>query len=194
MTVWGLLVGVGMLLAGDYAARPGRGASPPTEWPSGSPIHPDGRRPTLLLFLHPRCPCSRASVAELATIAFTCGDRVSVIVILLQPGDGRPGWSEADLETDLALLPRKGTWHDPGGAEARRFGVFTSGHVLLYDLTGHLIFSGGITPGRGHQGANDGREAVLAGILGSGGGRSVHPVFGCALATPPGRTSNQRPQ
>jgi hypothetical protein len=193
LTIWGLVVAVGMLLVGDYAARPGVAASAPARWPAGSPIHRDGRRPTLLIFLHPRCPCSRASVAELASIASDCGDRVSAHAVLLQPGGDREGWGQSELEADLADLPRLRIWPDRGGAETRRFGVRTSGHVLLYDPGGHLIFSGGITPARGHQGANGGREAVRAGILGTVGGGPKYPVFGCALATPR-RTSSQEPQ
>ncbi len=146
LTVWGLLVGVGMILLGDYAARPGIAASSPTRWPSESSIRQDGRRPTLLIFLHPLCPCSRSSVRELASIASDYGNRVSVHAVLLQPGGGRESWGESAMEADLAAMPRLQIWRDRGGVEARRFGVSTSGHVLLYDAGGHLIFSGGITP------------------------------------------------
>ena len=59
---------------------------------------------------------------------------------------------------------------DPGGAEARRFGVATSGHVLLYDTRGDLIFSGGITPGRGEQGDNAGPGGVARPDHGRGRG------------------------
>jgi hypothetical protein len=193
LTVWGLFVGVGMISLGDYAARPGQAASAPARWPSESPIRREGHRPTLLMFLHPRCPCSRASVAELSSIAGDCGDRVSIHAVLLQPDDGRESWGESELGADLAVLPRLRIWPDLGGAEARRFGVSTSGHVLLYDAGGHLIYSGGITPARGHQGANDGRDAVLAGILGTGAGIPKSPVFGCALESPR-RSSSQGPR
>ena len=73
---------------------------------------------------------------------------------------------------------------DGDGAEARRFGVATSGHVLLYDPRGDLIFSGGITAGRGERGDNRGRAALLGRIMGTGREGLEHPVFGCPLATP----------
>ncbi len=88
------------------------------------------------------------------------------------------------METDLAALPGLTIWPDLGGEEARRFGMATSGHVLLYDPEGRRIFSGGITPARGHRGDNRGRQAVLDRILGTERGIAESPVFGCALATP----------
>ena len=38
--------------------------------------------------------------------------------------------------------------------------AITSGQTLLYDTKGHLVFSGGITGGRGHEGDNTGRESI----------------------------------
>jgi hypothetical protein len=73
------------------------------------------------------------------------------------------------------------TWNDEGGALSRRFGVLTSGHVLLYDRGGRLLFSGGITGARGHRGDNEGRRAVLARLLGEPVERSSAPAFGCPL-------------
>ncbi len=137
-------------------------------------------------------PVLARSVAELASISSDCGDRVSAHAVLLQPGGGREDWGQSEIAADLADLPRLRIWPDRGGDEIRRFGVTTSGHVLLYDPGGRLIFSGGITPARGHQGANGGREGVLAGVLRTGGGGPKYPVFGCPLATPR-RTSSQGP-
>ena len=77
---------------------------------------------------------------------------------------------------------------DPDGREARRFGVKGSGHVLLYEPSGDLVFSGGITPSRGHEGDNPGRSAVIDLI--NGGRAAVHrtPVFGCPLLDDPSST------
>jgi hypothetical protein len=85
--------------------------------------------------------------------------------------------------------PEQDVRHDLDREEARRFGVATSGHVLLYDRRGALIFSGGITAGRGERGDNLGRAAVLGLIMGKNGGDPGFPVFGCPLATPPPRTA-----
>jgi hypothetical protein len=181
---WGLAVAVVLFAMGAYMARPGDPGAPPGRWPAGSAMRLDARRPTLLIFLHPRCPCSRASLAELAEILDRCGERVAARAVLFRPRGAREGWFPSDLATALADRPGLGVYPDPGGAEARRFGVATSGHVLLYDGRGDLIFSGGITPGRGERGDNLGRATLLGQIMGRNGEEPANPVFGCPLATP----------
>lgn len=181
---WGLVVGSGIALVEGHASRPGGAGTPLLRWPEGSPIRRIDSRPTLLIFLHPCCPCSRASLAELAYIMRHAGGRVSARALLLRPARLPDHWSGSGIERDLADLPEVLTSQDQGGSEARRFGVVTSGHVLLYDAQGRLTYSGGITSARGHQGDNYGREAVLAQILGMEGDRRGNPVFGCPLATP----------
>ena len=183
LATWGAVVVSGILFLEAYAARPGDGGTPTGRWLAGSRIQLDDRRSTLLIFLHPHCPCSRASVGELAYIVDRCRDRVSVHAILL----GTPildRWGRSEIERDLASLPDVHVYPDRGGAEARRFSVATSEHVLLYDPRGRLVFSGGITSARGHAGDNDGRAAVLDRILNEEGGRAGSPVFGCPLTTP----------
>jgi hypothetical protein len=70
---------------------------------------------------------------------------------------------------------------DQGGVEARRFDVEGSGHVLLYAPSGKLLFSGGITPSRGHEGDNAGRSAIVSLILRGHAPVDHTPVFGCSL-------------
>jgi hypothetical protein len=193
IALWGLVVGAGFLLLQGYAARPGDAGKPPVSWPAGSLIPRDGRRPTLLIFLHPCCPCSAASLAELAAILDRHGDRVSAHALLLQPSRPPRQWRRSAIEQELANLPDLHIWQDRNGAEALRFGVVTSGHVLLYEVQGRLTFSGGITPARGHRGENCGRAAVLARIFGEEGEVAENPVFGCSLATP-GAPTSQEPQ
>jgi hypothetical protein len=110
--------------------------------------------------------------------------RVSAHALLLLPAHLPERWQGSAIEQDLAELPDVRIWEDRGGSEGRRFGVATSGHVLLYDAQGRLIFSGGITSARGHRGDNYGRDTVLAQIMGVTGNRPASPVFGCQLTTP----------
>ena len=179
---WGLAVGAGHLLLGAHAARPGDPGDPPSRWPGESRIAPVPDRPRLLIFLHPRCPCSKASVEELATILEPFRDRVSVHAVLLRYDERRDG-----AGSDLGRLVRRrlgvDARPDPGGEEARRFGVETSGHVLLFGPRGGLAFSGGITSGRGHRGENPGRDAIRSLLRFGDAATPGHPVFGCPLTT-----------
>lgn len=184
LTVWGSAVALGMLLMAAYASAPGEPGAAPARWPAGAAVPLDGRRPTLLIFLHPRCPCSLASLDELAVLLVRCGDRVAARAVVVGPADGGGGWFPPSLRATLAGIPGLAVSADPGGVEARRFAVTTSGHVLLYGPGGERLFSGGITPGRGERGDNLGRSALFGRIMGGGRDGPEPPVFGCPLATP----------
>lgn len=189
---WGLAVVAGALTLGAHAGRPGDAGNPADRWPAESRIRFDATRPNLLIFLHPRCPCSRASLAELARVMARCGHRLTARAVLLQPSGATDGWADSDIVRDAAAIPGVLAFRDGDGDEARRFGAATSGHLMLHDAAGRLHHSGGITPARGHEGDSLGRDAVIDLIEAADGaeGRQCSPVFGCPLATPrtaPGR-------
>jgi hypothetical protein len=80
-----------------------------------------------------------------------------------------------------AAIPGVHVISDERGAQARMFGALVSGQTLLYSATGSLLFSGGITGARGHEGDNPGRT-VLTSMLTGQRADTVHtPVFGCYL-------------
>jgi len=192
LIVWGLVIGSGMLLFETYSFQPGPAGSPPTWWPEDSLIPRDADRSTLLIFLHPRCPCSQASVEELAYILSQTRRRVTAHALLLSPTHPWREWGPSGVEEALAALPDLRALPDKGGAEARRFGAQTSGNVVLYDAQGRLTFSGGITAARGHRGNNEGRAAVIDRINGKGQSQSWFPVFGCPLADSEGPVDEER--
>jgi hypothetical protein len=136
---------------------------------------------TLLVFIHPQCPCSRASLGELARIIAAARDRVQTTVFFYVPPDSKEDWAHTDLWTSAASIPDVRVTADPDANIARQFGARTSGQTLLYDLHGNLAFSGGITAARGHSGDNDGRDSIVALLLGKTPRRSTTPVFGCGL-------------
>src|SRR5688500_4480825 len=68
IALWAISVAGGSALLWRYEALPGPGADAPRHWPAGSRTAADGRRHTLVLLLHPHCPCSRATVRELALV------------------------------------------------------------------------------------------------------------------------------
>jgi hypothetical protein len=180
MLVWLLAVGLGDRVLLRYSNTPGRPAAPPLAWPHDASIRPDQGRATLVAFLHPQCPCSRASIGELALIMARCQDKLNAYLFFYAPRSEGSAWTRTDLWRDAAAIPGVQTVEDLDGAEARRFGASTSGQTLLY-IRNHLEFNGGITAARGHSGANDGRDAVVSLLEDRTPRRNTTPVFGCSL-------------
>lgn len=52
---------------------------------------------------------------------------------------------------------------------------------MLYDSQGKLLFSGGITSGRGQGGDNAGRAAIVSLLTENEAKQKATPVFGCPL-------------
>jgi hypothetical protein len=150
-------------------------------FPSGSEIQLASDKPTLLLFAHPQCPCTRATFYELNSLLEETQNQVSVTVIFTIPDGVAPGWEQGELWKSATTTPGFRVVRDEGGREARRFGVTGSGHTLLYSPSGRLLFSGGITGSRGHEGENIGLTAVESFILHGHASVSRTPVFGCSL-------------
>lgn len=187
---WLLGVGAGLSVLWDYSNTPGSAGAVSPRWPTA--IGRAHGRPSLVMAVHPHCPCSRASIRELALIMTRCRGRLDARVLFVEPpGVGR-GWAETDLRDEAEAIPGVEVLTDPGGATSRRFGAETSGHVLLYDAGGDLRFSGGITAARGHSGDNRGRDAILALMAAENlptpgrAGPAETFVFGCPLLDRPG--------
>lgn len=152
-------------------------------WPSGAALRPSATRLTLLVFIHPRCPCTRASLAELTNVLRDCGDRVQTCVIACDLARDDPDWRVGATLTAAGRLPSCTVAHDPTGTLARAFGAETSGLVALYAPNGSVLYWGGVTPSRGMIGVNPGARALRRAIAGDTVAISM-PVFGCPLTHP----------
>ena len=135
----------------------------------------------MIFFAHPRCPCTRASVGELTWIMTRLPIKIRPHIVFFKPSNLSDDWVRTDIWRSAGALPGAIVHDDRDGFEARQFNVETSGHVLLYDPDGRLIFSGGITGSRGHLGINAGRKAVLSLLTGRSTEKKETPVFGCSL-------------
>ena len=181
-TPWALAVGVGFAFAFRFEGTAGEAASAPTTWPAATSVLPaGGGKSTLLLFAHPRCPCTRATLSELSLLLTHEAAAVEARVLFVRPPGVELGWERSDLWETASRIPGLRVIADPDGAEARRFGAVVSGQVLLFAPDGSLRFSGGITASRGHQGDNPGRSAIEALLEGRPSTISTTPVFGCRL-------------
>jgi hypothetical protein len=184
VVVWAVMVCLGLKVVLDYQVKPGLAARAPATWPAASTIRRMQGRPTLLLFAHPHCPCTRATVSELARLEARSHDVFQTFIVFAIPEGCDSAWADTELLRSASTMPGASVVVDRTDAESRRFGAFTSGQTLVYDAGGHLVFAGGITPGRGHAGDNAGSDAVLAIAHSMTPDRSDTPVFGCALDTP----------
>src|SRR5258708_26747 len=129
VVVWTGLVALGLGAMLDFELTPALHGAPRSEWPSGSLLVRGPHRPTLLLFIHPRCPCSRASLAELSNLATSCRDRMSIEVLFVKPADCDDDWERTDLLTTAQRIPGINVACDRNGAESIRFGATTSGET-----------------------------------------------------------------
>jgi hypothetical protein len=135
----------------------------------------------LVVFAHPRCPCSAATFDQLAEVAANAGEATKISVVFFTPADAGAEWTQSPTVLQAAGIPGVTIVADERGREAGLFHAFTSGRTLLYDREGALVFDGGITGSRGHAGENAGATALLE-ILTKGGNVSTRtPVFGCPI-------------
>ncbi len=75
--LWLAAAGTGFALILNYQSSNGVANAPPEHWPSGTQLVLDSKHDTLVMFAHPQCPCTEASMEELnrllARSAGKCG-------------------------------------------------------------------------------------------------------------------------
>jgi hypothetical protein len=171
-----------------YGFEPGTRGRTPSTWPASSPVGLAADRPTLILFAHARCACTQATLSELMLLMTRCGGLVRAHVLVYRPRTDADAWVDSPTWRGAAAIPGVDVAWDDDGQAAELFGATTSGHVVLYDEAGCLLFSGGITASRGHSGDNAGRTALTRLLEGRGAKQAAvaaapatTPVFGCAI-------------
>ncbi|HYC76417.1 MAG TPA: hypothetical protein VEI02_02210 [Planctomycetota bacterium] len=158
----------------------GPAAPAPETWPADASLPRASGVDALYVFVHPKCPCTRATYSELREV-LARAERKPVVTIVSVPAD--PGVEpEPPALGPESHLPAAVVRLDRGGAEARRFGAATSGHVVLYDAAGRLRYAGGVTASRARYGDSDARRALIAALGGAAPEHvDVRPTFGCEL-------------
>ncbi len=153
---------------------PGAVATAPRVWPAATSLTRDHAACTAVVFVHPLCGCTRATLAEVARLTRQLGDDSRWIIVV----DANATSGLADLNTSVVRLARgiskAEVYLDFGGVETARFQARTSGEVQLFDTDGQLQFHGGVTPARGHEGVSVGRLAIADWVS-----RRQSPVVAC---------------
>jgi hypothetical protein len=171
----------GVFYLARYENTAEKNVSYPVVFPPESRIERDTERPTLIFFAHPKCPCTRASLRELARLMTDGEGKLRAYVVFIKPKGESEEWTETDLRTNAEAIPNVVVVIDEDERETKIFNAQTSSLTLLYDRYGNLRFNGGITAARGHEGDNAGRRAIFE-IITEEADKTVETlVFGCPL-------------
>jgi hypothetical protein len=167
-----------------YKETAGVAATAMNTWPRQSQLRPSSAMPTLLLFAHPQCSCTAASLTNLRELMSHFAGKVDARVVFSLPEGVDESWRHTANWAAARDIPGVSVVTDVDRRESRIFGSETSGQVMLYAATGALLYSGGITGARGHVGENPGLTTVENLLAGANSVAGVHPVFGCSLEEP----------
>lgn len=190
IAAWLVVVAVGWWCVESYqfSVLPAAAQGVPEQWPMDSALVRSSTRPTLVLFLHPKCPCSQATVNELSRLLAEpiAPDNLApeLIVVTTVPSGVDEAWWDTKTVAQSTKIARSNLFIDRDGREAARFGASTSGFVLLFDEAGGRRFAGGITTSRGHEGRSAGADDLSAILSGQPTANMQLPVFGCRLCLP----------
>lgn len=186
--VWILLCAIASYAVMGFDFRPGLLGPALTAWPTETSLVRDPAGTTVLAFLHPRCPCTRATVQQLIKTIHSQGQaKLTAVFYMPANAKGAKEWEQGDYVQKIrAALPNAHILFDTDGQEAAKFGAMTSGTILAYDGKGREIFRGGITDKRGGERDNPGVRR-FGNKLATGQFRAEEeptPVFGCPLIAP----------
>lgn len=185
LVVWIVLVTAGFALLMVYQQSPGADIVPAEI----SEPNPESETWTLLVGVHPRCPCTQATVNELEHLLRRYPARLDCQALIYHPEKRGKEWLALPMVERLRDLPQVSLRGDSDGRELAALGIETSGGVRLFDPTGKLRFHGGITPSRGHRGVNMGSEIIETLLRGEPTTLDQAPVYGCRI-----RSSSKKDQ
>jgi hypothetical protein len=120
--VGSLALGVDRLMA--YERRPGARLAAGPEWPRDSRLTRPSGRPTLVLAVHPKCPCTAATFDELITV-LSRAPGTSGTVLFARPSGLPSSWARTALREQVKSVPGWTPVEDEGGIESARFGAPT---------------------------------------------------------------------
>lgn len=176
LVVWIAGLFAGMAGLWKYKLTPGPSTSTRVVWPAQSHLPVHANTPTLVLFAHPQCDCTRASLSELRILVSRFGSGILSTVVFLAPSDVPGDFTHGESWNAAASIPGVRVLSDDDGREASLFGAATSGHVVLYSGAGQLLFSGGITPARGHIGGSPQMDKLVQLLESETAGQAKTPL------------------
>jgi hypothetical protein len=182
--LWLAVIGAGFAWLAVYEFRPGKTAVAPHTWPASSHLDRGSNLCTLVLFLHPYCACSYATLEELSELRSRHASQLRTLLVFCRPQGTPAGWEKTSLWQRAGSIKGATVYYDNDDSERRQFGALTSGQVFVYDARGRLCYSGGITRARGQIGTNAGLQAVESLLDDRQASIRACPVYGCPLVDP----------
>ncbi len=171
---WCVLVLLAFVALAFYSQASGEVAPPPRL------ENATGKSWRLVMAIHPKCPCTRASLSELDRLLTKCPTPPYCEVLIYRPTEETDAWADTLNVQQVKRLPVVYTV-DLAGEKASKMGIHTSGGVVLYSPQGEPRFYGGITPSRNHVGDNAGLMAIRTLLRGEDPGIETSPVYGCPI-------------
>jgi hypothetical protein len=179
LVTWLAVIGAGMSYLAYYDRQAGEVLAAPAQILPLANDAPQKQR--LLMFIHPHCPCSTASMRELQRLMSRCVAEVEATIYFIRPDHEPDSWAHGSLWNLAHQIPGVTAKIDAGGNLSRQFSASTSGSIVVYDPAGTLQYQGGITEARGHEGDSRGKAAIFAIARGELHEESQGPVYGCPL-------------
>jgi hypothetical protein len=184
LLIWLVALSVGFKGLFDFSGTPGIASSLNSGWPASSKLKVPPNSDLLVLFLHPRCACSRATLAELESLLPALKGRVKVSIVFFRPKGKDEAWIKGTIWKQATSLTDVEVTIDRDEFESNAFHAVTSGQAYYFDAAGVMRFSGGITPARGHVGENDGVRAIQTLASQRSAEITQTPVYGCSFQNP----------
>ena len=97
LIIWTTILVSGQFYLSEYETRPGATAVSPVFISAGEMHKRAKNLLTLLIFAHPQCPCTHATLRELERLVAHCQGLIGIRVLFLQPANEPREWVETGL-------------------------------------------------------------------------------------------------
>src|SRR5712692_427394 len=105
VVLWIPAVAFGINVLWKYSTTPGHPGAPPLDWPASAPVERVNGRAALVMFAHPLCECSKATLGELAIIMAHAPGQVDADVFFYLPAREPGTWARTDLWRSAGAIP-----------------------------------------------------------------------------------------
>jgi hypothetical protein len=167
VAAWGSAVAWQFHSAMSYEATPGERSVKSVKAEAG-------QKSRVVVVVHPECPCTKATLAQLREIVARQGASLDATVLVANEGE-QAGSSEN--ERIARSIPGVQVRLVGAGAP-ETLGAKTSGEAFYFDQSGKLVYHGGLTEGRGVERPSPGAYCL---INSKGLSKKDGEVFGCPL-------------